>query len=91
MLEPILYQLYTALLADVLRVIIRLKQLHFFADDAQLYSLLFTKNDLELASTIAKIQDCLSDLDKWMLLNKLKLNKDKTQLLYRGWKRNHES
>ena len=26
-----------------------------------------------------------------MFLNKLKLNKDKTQLLYRGWKRNHES
>ena len=51
------------------------------------YSLLFTKNDLELASTIAKIQD----LDKWMFLNKLKLNRDKTQLLYRGWKRNHES
>ena len=28
-------------------------------------------NDLELASTIAKIQDCLSDLDRWVSLNKL--------------------
>ena len=33
----------------------------------------------ELASTIAKIQDCLSDLDN----NKLKLNKENPELLYR--------
>ena len=33
-------------------------------------------------SIIAKIQDCLSDLDEWMFLNKLKLNKGKTVLLY---------
>ena len=58
------------------------KQFHFFADDTQLYLLFFTKNDLELAITIAKIQDYLSDLDKWMFLNKLKLDKDKTELLY---------
>ncbi|KAL9965352.1 hypothetical protein ACROYT_G029141 [Oculina patagonica] len=28
------------------------------------------------------IEECLSDLDKWMSLNKLKLNKDKTELLF---------
>ena len=33
-------------------------------------------------SIIAKIQDCLSDLDEWMFLNKLKLNKDKTVVLF---------
>ena len=33
----------------------------------------------ELASTIAKIQDCVSDLDN----NKLKLNKENPELLYR--------
>ena len=33
-------------------------------------------------SIIAKIQDCLSDLDEWMFLNKLKVNKDKTVVLY---------
>ena len=33
-------------------------------------------------SIIAKIQDCLSDLDEWMFLNKLKLNKDKTVILF---------
>ena len=79
-LEPILYLLYTAPLADLLR---RHKvQFHFFADDTQLYISFSPNNDLELASTIAKIQDCLPDLDRWMSLNKLKLNKDKTELLY---------
>ena len=39
-------------------------------------------DDLELTSSISKIENCLSDLDKWMALNKLKLNKDKTELLY---------
>ena len=44
---------------------------HFSAND-----------DRELNRSIAKIEECLSDLDKWMSLNKLKLNKDKTELLY---------
>jgi len=35
---------------------------HFFVDDIHTYSF-SPNNDLELASTIAKIQDCLSDLD----------------------------
>ena len=39
-------------------------------------------DDLELTSSIVKIENCLSDLDKWMALNKLNLNKDKTELLY---------
>ena len=77
---PKLYLLYTAPLADVLRH--HKMQFHFFADDTQLYISFSWNNDLELASTIAKIQDCLSDLDRWMSLNKLKLNKDKTELLY---------
>jgi len=32
-------------------------------------------NDVELTNTVGKIEGCLSDLDKWMSLNKLKLNK----------------
>ena len=33
-------------------------------------------------SIITKIQDFLSDLDEWMFLNKLELNKDKTVVLF---------
>ena len=46
--------------------------IHFFS----------ASNDLELTSSIAKIEEWISDLDKWMSLIKLKLNKDKTELLY---------
>ena len=57
-------------------------QFHFYADDTQ-FDISFSVNDnLELTSSIVKIENCLSDLDKWMALNKLKLNKDKTELLY---------
>ena len=33
-------------------------------------------------NSITKIEECLSDIDKWMSINRLKLNKDKTELLY---------
>ena len=41
-----------------------------------------TNNDMESTNSITKIEDCLSDIDKWMSINRLKLNKDKTELLY---------
>ena len=76
---PIFYPLYTAPLADILRF--HDMQFHFYADDTQLYISFSVNDDLELTSSIVKIENCLSDLDKWMALNKLKLNKDKTELL----------
>ena len=79
-LGPILYLLYTAPLADILRY--HEMQFHFYADDTQLYISFSTNNDVELTNAVRKIEECLSDLDKWMALNKLKLNKDKTELLY---------
>ena len=37
---------------------------------------------MELTNSITKIEECLSDIDEWMSINRLKLNKDKTELLY---------
>ena len=37
---------------------------------------------MELTNSITKIEEYLSDIDKWMSINRLKLNKDKTELLY---------
>ena len=37
---------------------------------------------MELTNIITKIEECLSDNDKWISINRLKLNKDKTELLY---------
>ena len=79
-LGPILYVLYTAPLADILRF--HEMQFHFYADDTQLYISFSTNNDMELTNSITKIEECLSDIDKWMSINRLKLHKDKTELLY---------
>ena len=35
-----------------------------------------------ITNSITKIEECLSDNDKWMSINRLKLNKGKTELLY---------
>ena len=68
-LGPILYLLYTAPLDDILQY--HEMQFHFYADNTQLY-ISFSTNDVKLTNTVGKIDKCLSDLDKWMSLNKLK-------------------
>ena len=75
-LGPILYLLYTSPLADILR---RHNMLfHFYADDTQLYTSFTCSDEHDLSSTAQRIEDCLADIRTWMLLNKLKLNEDKT-------------
>ena len=54
---------------------------HLYADDTQLYIPFSCNDDLDMKRTITKIESCISDIDKWMTINKLKLNKDKTELL----------
>ena len=41
-----------------------------------------TNNDRELTNSITKIEECLPEIDEWMSINRLKLNKEKTELLY---------
>ena len=79
-LGPILYVLYTAPLADILQF--HEMQFHFYTDDTQFNISFSTNNDMELTNSITRIEECLTDHDKWMSMNRLKLNKDKTELLY---------
>ena len=83
---PILYVFYTAPLANILRI--HEMQFHFYDNDTQLYISFSTNNDMELTNSISMIEECLSDIDKWMSISRPKLNKDKTELLYQFSKYN---
>ena len=53
---------------------------HFYADDTQLY-LVF--EPLENWIDISKrLEDCLTDISSWMCSNMLKLNEDKTEVMF---------
>ena len=53
---------------------------HLYADDTQLY-LSFKSTPAEQAGSISRIEVCVSEIDSWMVSNKLKLNRGKTELL----------
>ena len=57
-------------------------QFHFYADEIHLYISFSTNKDVELTNSITKIEECLSDIDKSMSINRLNLYKDKAELLY---------
>ena len=78
-LGPILYLLYTSALSNIVKKFNL--SYHFYADDSQLY-LSFQPTipgDRDLAESIT--ERCVLEIDHWMLVNRLKLNKDKTELL----------
>ena len=78
-LGPILYLLYTSPLSDIVKKF-NLRY-HFYADDSQLY-LSFQPTvlgDRDLA--MSNIESCVNEINHWMMVNRLKLNKDKTEFL----------
>ena len=75
-LDPILYLLYTSPLGDILRR--HNMSFHFYANDTQLYTTFTYNNELECNNTMARLHNYLADIDTWMTLNGLKLNKEKT-------------
>ncbi len=82
-LGPLLFILYTADLADLAAKYGVM--LHAFADDNQLYLHCRTE-EVQLAS--ASLEHCVEAIGCWMSANRLKLNKDKTELIWIGTKTN---
>ena len=51
---------------------------HVYADDAQLYISFKCNQPLE---AISKVNSCPSDIRRWMITNKLKINDSKTEFI----------
>ena len=75
-LGPVLFNMYTAPLGDLLRS--HSMNYHFYADDATVY-LSFEAHELDDA--IEKMQRCVLDVKNYMSALKLKMNEGKTDLI----------
>ena len=73
---PLLFTLYLKPVADILeRHNIRY---HMYAGDIQIYLTCDPTQRENVNQTLSKMTTAMSEIKKWMLLNKLKLNQDKT-------------
>ena len=79
-LGPFLYTIYTLPLGDILRECgVRY---HLYADDSQLYLSFDIRDHDDLCQAVSKMQDCVAAVKSWMTTHKLKLNDDKTEVLF---------
>jgi len=82
-LGPQMFVLYAAELAD--KADDHGVKHHAFADDTQWY--VHCRHE-DAPSAMIRLQQCIMDIDQWMAANRLRLNTDKTELLWIGSKRN---
>ena len=78
-LGPILFTIYTLPIGDIART--HGLNVHFYADDTQLYMAFDPTDNENTASVLTQVENCISDIRMWMVENKLKLNDDKTEVL----------
>jgi len=84
-LGPRLFTLYTADLADLISLDFKAHNVNLqsYADDSQLY-LRCQRQHMTTAGR--RLEMCITDVSHWMAANRLKLNADKTELLWAGSK-----
>ena len=85
-LGPLLFLLYSSKLFKIISR--HLPSVHAYADDTQLYLSLKAGDDVNEKSAIPAMEACVLDIHKWMLSDRLKL--DKTEFLLIGTKQRLE-
>ena len=78
-LGPLLFTMYIYPICDVINK--EIFNYHIYADDTQLYN--FYKPN-EVNNAISDISNCTSEINNWMKSNKLKMNADKTEVMFCG-------
>ena len=81
-LGPLLFVIDSSKLFNIVNK--HLPNVHAYADDTQLYLAFKPGNHANKTAAVSSTQSCIRDLHNWMLINKLKLNPDKTEFLILG-------
>ena len=76
---PILFMLYTSPIGDIVRSYDI--NFHLYGDDSQLYITFSTSSMSQLDNAKWTLEACVTEIDKWMLQNSLKMNGDKTETI----------
>jgi len=78
-LGPILFTIYTLPLGDIARR--HQLEFHLYADDTQLYLGFRPLDGSSVIGALDRVSNCIDDIRKWMKVNFLMLNDDKTEVL----------
>ena len=81
-LGPLLFVLYSSKLFKIIER--HLPDVHTYADETQLYISFNADSRAEQSAALSAMQNCIADITKWMLQNRLRLNDDKTEFITIG-------